>query len=49
MGTRLSSAEIAVETANTKTASSGTEKKALQKKVLLGKDEDGNTGEQDID
>ena len=38
MGTRLSSAEIAVETANTKSSvSSGTEKKALQKKVSMPK------------
>ena len=36
-GPRLSSAEIAVETANTKTASSGTEKKALHEKVSMPK------------
>ena len=33
----IGAAEIAVETANTKTASSGTEKKALQEKVSMPK------------
>lgn len=37
IGTQFSRAEIAVEAANTKIASSGTEKKALQEKVSMPK------------